>query len=671
MWILVFLVLYLSSGFAKITEIPLPTDVHLCFEQELSQSNVTNVIGEVIFSRCVHKVLWVKQTPQLKKRPLGTDAENWITSLVERSHIMDFPSGNSHPDAYRPRPRRQASRAQTGSRLQLERGQTGRRRQTLRRQPRVRKEYRMLTERERFMFHRAINMLKADTSVAPNKYDALAQLHYMSVGRAHYGPNFLPWHRLFLVVMENALREKIPSVTIPYWDSTLDDPLRDPRSSILWTPEFLGRANGYVIDGPFANWDTPTGQLVRYFGSGGTMMNWTYIYNAFRQSHLENISDPYARPENNIEDHHNQVHAWVGGHMAPPALAAFDPVFYLLHSYIDLLWEIFRGLQERRGIDPTTDYPRNVTEIPDGQRYDDPSGFGTLLNRHGLSNVFTKNIYKYDRPPSCTVQNQDCGTTNLRCDTSGSRPKCVSASVFDIRTLLLPNGLPMEGGSGIRELRSPGSKERKKQAKLFEMIESVSNVQCQAKNVNEKYVNNFGIDGVMDKQKWAYIPVQVVYKNHILSRQAPDSDAVYDICKRNTTSSNLPSRIFVESNGLNYNGMYKEISHFKNDLMTASLITYIGVKKPTTDAFTDVLVSGYDECGRICQPYCLDETRTRHRRCNGGIRISNDVPLLYGSDVKSAENSVWQEDQYGLPYIVENEIFMNILCETTKSFWPW
>jgi len=65
--------------------------------------------------------------------------------------------------------------------------------------------------------------------------------------------------------MENALREKIPSVTIPYWDTTLDDSLLDPRSSVLWTDAFLGEANGHVMDGPFAGWDTPTGPLIRYF----------------------------------------------------------------------------------------------------------------------------------------------------------------------------------------------------------------------------------------------------------------------------------------------------------------------------------------------------------------------------------------------------------------------
>lgn len=165
MKILVAAIFCLSSAFAKITEIALPRDVHKCFERELERTNVTDSIGEVIFSRCVHKVLWAKQTPTLTEQPLGTDAMKWISGLVDMSHILDFQTGSTDQDV-RPRSRRQAFRNQS-ERIQGQmlsgQGQTGRRRQTLRRQPRVRKEYRMLTDRERFMFHRALNMLKADT----------------------------------------------------------------------------------------------------------------------------------------------------------------------------------------------------------------------------------------------------------------------------------------------------------------------------------------------------------------------------------------------------------------------------------------------------------------------------------------------------------------------------
>lgn len=467
--------------------------------------------------------------------------------------------------------------------------------------------------------------------------------------------------------MENALREKIPSVTIPYWDTTLDDELLDPRSSILWTPEFLGSANGFVVDGPFANWDTPTGPLIRQFGMGGTMLNWTYIHNVFRQNHLENITAPYAHPDNNLEEHHNQVHIWVGGQMTPPALAAFDPVFYLVHSYVDLLWEIFRGLQRRRGIDPTIDYPMNETEIPRGQRYNDSSGFGILLNRHGLSNVFTDNIYKYDRPPSCTLESPDCGTRHLLCDIGG-QPKCVTASIFDIKPLFTRGGLPMAGGSGIRELRSTTSRQARNAEKFKQAVNHVTEVKCQGNNVNEKYLNTFSIDGVTDEQLWSYIPVKIIFRNKDSS--VKKSTPVYDVCLK-PNNTDLPMRVFVESNGLNYDGMFKEISHFKKDLSADSSITYIAVRKPSTEKASQAIISAYDTCGRMCQPYCLDKSGKYSKKCTGAIKVSRQVPLMYGNDVTSVVNQIWQEDRFGLPKLADYEIFVSFVCDTSFSSWPW
>ncbi|KAH3800443.1 uncharacterized protein LOC127838738 [Dreissena polymorpha] len=644
-WILV--LFYISDARALIEQIPLPADIKACFDEQL---HPTKSVGAVIFTRCVQRTLWKRQASK-EVPPLGDDAMKWISGLVEMNHFnaIEATKDIHHSpltDEIKKRVPRQAPEVE------------------IPRQPRVRKEYRMLTDRERTLFHRAMNMLKADKSVSPNKYDAMGRLHYMSVARSHFGPNFLPFHRLLLVIMENALREKIPSVTIPYWDTTLDHELRDPRSSVLWTPEFLGQANGFIIDGPFANWETPTGPLLRYFGAAGTMMNWTYIHKAFRQDHLENISVPFALPENNIEEQHNQVHQWVGGQMSPPALAAFDPVFYLLHSYVDLLWEIFRGLQKRRGIDPTTDYPMDSAEIPPGQDYNASSGFGSLLVRHGLSDVFTDNIYKYERPPTCSLDHPDCGSPYIRCDTSGPEPKCVSASIFDIRPLFLANGLPMNGGSGIRHMRS--ARGNQNEAEFKKALDHVAEVACQDSNVNEKFVNAFVIDGKADRSQWSYIPIEIVHRN---THSNSSTVSVYDICAKDQISEKS-NRVFVESNGLNYNGMFKQVAHFRKDVHTDSTITYVGIKKPGNRTLSEVLISAYDVCGRVCQPYCPVYAATS-RPCTGAIKISRDFPAMFSDDVTSVINTVWREDAYGMPRVVHDELFIRFVCDTNVSFWPW
>lgn len=45
------------------------------------------------------------------------------------------------------------------------------------------------------------------------------------------------------------MREKVANVTIPYWDSTIDEGLPNPRQSILFSPLFMGTANGQVTQG--------------------------------------------------------------------------------------------------------------------------------------------------------------------------------------------------------------------------------------------------------------------------------------------------------------------------------------------------------------------------------------------------------------------------------------
>ena len=83
---------------------------------------------------------------------------------------------------------------------------------------------------------------------------------------AHRGPSFLPWHREFLLQVENDLQNIDKAITLPFWDWTKDAALADPTKSPFWADDFMG-GNGVEKDdwriatGPFAfatgNWPIP------------------------------------------------------------------------------------------------------------------------------------------------------------------------------------------------------------------------------------------------------------------------------------------------------------------------------------------------------------------------------------------------------------------------------
>src|SRR5882724_4124846 len=116
---------------------------------------------------------------------------------------------------------------------------------------RIRKNQASLTGAERAAFVTAVKTLKANGA-----YDLFVDQHRAAFlatpnDPAHRGPGFLPWHREFLRRFEDALRSIDRSVTLPYWDWTVDN---SPASS-LWDATFLGGngtgADERVTTGPF------------------------------------------------------------------------------------------------------------------------------------------------------------------------------------------------------------------------------------------------------------------------------------------------------------------------------------------------------------------------------------------------------------------------------------
>ncbi len=273
----------------------------------------------------------------------------------------------------------------------------------------VRKDVKDLTPQEKADFVNAILKLKATPSPYNPKfsyYDQFVWWHRQAflctIGAAHMSSAFLPWHREFLLLFENALRQVSgnPNITIPYWDWT------DPNSTAaVFAPDFMGgmgvaSKNYAVMNGPFrkGKWrlnvvdpkaNDPWGfhYLVRNFSTfvRRNLPTTNQVARALGRSKYDvgpydAMSNPSESFRNYLEGWrwvkrmtcedglmgvvtrkgaphamHNAVHLWVGGVWPKGSKKPYsgtmtlntslnDPVFWLHHANIDRIWSQWEAL---------------------------------------------------------------------------------------------------------------------------------------------------------------------------------------------------------------------------------------------------------------------------------------------------------------------------------------
>ena len=219
---------------------------------------------------------------------------------------------------------------------------------------------------------------------------------------AHEGPNFLTWHRGYLLYVETEIQKMLndPTFALPYWNWT------DTNRDNIW--DLFGRSNCGIfsdppnndtikapIDGLYANWDTictnfehltcndgnqvcnPTkdlGRIQRCIGGTqgvqcrveGMLPSVQEVSIALMEQSYD--TEPYSKSDevegfrNALEgftmlvnrsmdvcpnfdggfrytELHNRVHIYIGGSMQSVPQASNDPIFFLHHCNIDRLYE--------------------------------------------------------------------------------------------------------------------------------------------------------------------------------------------------------------------------------------------------------------------------------------------------------------------------------------------
>ena len=237
---------------------------------------------------------------------------------------------------------------------------------------RVRKNANTLQDRERDRFLMALAKFNR-TAPAPTRYQVLRNMHVSAAnGEEHGGPQFLPWHRGYLLDLERGLQAIDPAVSIHYWRFDQPAPKIFTRSFLGQTkqsasPDFvvLDPGNplvGWVTDanpGIFrtANFDTQTDPAPGL--PGFALLN---------QAQTLALGPNYPQFRGMEGSPHGAAHVSFNGWISSIPTAPKDPLFFMLHANVDRLWALWQWINKRSNpADPNTYTGQNR----DGRRVGD------------------------------------------------------------------------------------------------------------------------------------------------------------------------------------------------------------------------------------------------------------------------------------------------------------
>ncbi|KAI8899982.1 hypothetical protein BC833DRAFT_563666 [Globomyces pollinis-pini] len=215
--------------------------------------------------------------------------------------------------------------------------------------PKLRREWNQLSGGEKQTYLATLQTMKSNPPGSnPNNwnFNQFAEVHWQYQADNHGRPAFFPWHRAFLVHFENSLRAINPSVTLPYWDWSLNS--QNPGASDLFSPNNFGgdgdpNNGNCVVDGVAANWvATANGaHCLRRCNSWGALTPPSVLAGYMRSA--KDYSTFLSYIENSP---HAQVHSQMGGRCGDFSTmqSANDPVFFLHHAMVDKIWRKWQDL---------------------------------------------------------------------------------------------------------------------------------------------------------------------------------------------------------------------------------------------------------------------------------------------------------------------------------------
>ncbi|KAH9994462.1 Di-copper centre-containing protein [Russula vinacea] len=236
--------------------------------------------------------------------------------------------------------------------------------------PAIRREWRKFTTEEKANWIRAINCLSQlphDPALTPSVdpsvslippvntsgsyLDDIVYLHMDLSTRIHFTGLFLPWHRWFVHIYEESLKNKCGYTGVsPYWNWTIDAP--DFYESSFWKDSDPVSGLGGWGD-PNADFRVPDGGFIKYLFPTPCLTLFAATSRSF-EAILGTPAGDFKGFQKALEapqGPHFAIHAIVAGDMvggcpegAPsnctpgPSWSPNDPLFFLHHAMVDKIW---------------------------------------------------------------------------------------------------------------------------------------------------------------------------------------------------------------------------------------------------------------------------------------------------------------------------------------------
>ncbi|MEM1418590.1 MAG: tyrosinase family protein [Myxococcota bacterium] len=160
----------------------------------------------------------------------------------------------------------------------------------------------------------------------------------------HHTPDFLTWHRAYILAFERALQDAMDDATfgLPYWDWTRGGELPEAFADATY------RVSGEDQPNPLYSTRILVGSEDRWTSRGSNPPTHPWLVHAMdRATAAQQESSFEGSPfgagfQAVVESGHDAIHGWVSGDMGSVAFSAYDPLFWFHHCNVDRLWAVWQ-----------------------------------------------------------------------------------------------------------------------------------------------------------------------------------------------------------------------------------------------------------------------------------------------------------------------------------------